>query len=182
MKKLLGFLCTVALVFGMVGVANALPYLDVNGDHSGSVWMGTLLNPAETWIFDLDDDMLDIGDINAGDTILSAKLTINITDNDPDDNEWWKFEFADLGLDGTNIYNDVEVDPGVFSIDVIAFVADHQLNVTIDDIWGNFWVNEISIVGDYETAPVPEPATILLVGTGLLGIIGFGRKRFNKKA
>jgi hypothetical protein len=31
-------------------------------------------------------------------------------------------------------------------------------------------------------APVPEPSTILLVGTGLLGIIGFGRKRLNKKA
>ncbi len=34
-------------------------------------------------------------------------------------------------------------------------------------------------VGDY---PVPEPSTILLVGTGLIGIIGFGRKRLNKKA
>ena len=30
--------------------------------------------------------------------------------------------------------------------------------------------------------PIPEPSTILLVGTGLLGLIGFKRKRLNKKA
>ena len=32
------------------------------------------------------------------------------------------------------------------------------------------------------STPVPEPATILLISTGLIGIIGFGRKRLNKKA
>ena len=29
-------------------------------------------------------------------------------------------------------------------------------------------------------APVPEPSTILLVGTGLIGILGFGRKKLSK--
>ncbi|MCD6197575.1 MAG: PEP-CTERM sorting domain-containing protein [Deltaproteobacteria bacterium] len=30
------------------------------------------------------------------------------------------------------------------------------------------------------TVPVPEPATIILIGTGLLGIAGVGRKKLKK--
>jgi len=32
----------------------------------------------------------------------------------------------------------------------------------------------------YGAAPAPEPATILLLGSGLIGLVGFGRKKFKK--
>jgi hypothetical protein len=35
---------------------------------------------------------------------------------------------------------------------------------------------------DTSAVPVPEPSTMLLMGTGILGLVAYGRKRFNLKA
>ena len=46
--------------------------------------------------------------------------------------------------------------------------------------WPDYKDNDFSVAG-FTGTPVPEPATMLLLGVGLIGIAGFGRKKLLKK-
>lgn len=44
------------------------------------------------------------------------------------------------------------------------------------------YVSNVSLTfNDGVVAPVPEPSTVLLIGTGIIGIAGFGRKMLSKR-
>jgi hypothetical protein len=46
---------------------------------------------------------------------------------------------------------------------------------------GNYGLSFYSLYGKTESTPVSEPAAMLLLGSGLIGLAGFGRRRFFKK-
>lgn len=52
-------------------------------------------------------------------------------------------------------------------------------NVVLSDAFGI--VLHDPVLNNAEVSPVPEPATALIIGTGLVAFIGFGRKRLFKR-
>jgi len=75
--------------------------------------------------------------------------------------------------DGTHdhwLYNNL-TELGYAAVDLSIISSAQIMNVT-----------KISHTGQGPGAPVPEPATMLLLGSGLIGLGVFGRKKFFKKS
>jgi hypothetical protein len=185
MKKLMAIVVCLGM-FGFVGIVSALTfthteYLDV--------WLGGYGQPnsgTHTWTHNTPGDFEVPYDVVNYATLEVSASYVNW------DNETIDVQGAAQGnlVDGTwswfrGWYGSTEFDiADVF----MTWNTGDPLNVALNYTErprGNALRLDSSIFTlDYDngTAPVPEPATILLMGTGLLGIIGFGRKRLNKKA
>ena len=85
-------------------------------------------------------------------------------------------------LDGNPLFTGTSWETGyristssVRGIDRLAFVS------SVGDSKGLYFDNILISDQIPTSAPIPEPTTWLLFGTGLLGVFGFGRKKFMKK-
>ena len=63
---------------------------------------------------------------------------------------------------------------------IVSLDGETILKVEISDASGFKSVKQIEFSGVGVPAPVPEPATMLLLGSGLVGLAGWGRKKFRK--
>lgn len=186
MKKILVALCTAALFFGIVGVASALNFVDTNDtwervDHyreGPKAWfeleLPTLSNTSNpSWQYD------------------SRYITMfDIT---------LKYKNAD-GWGDIEIYLDPATSPSEPYTFLTKFTPDYNNDSVakyfsfsmLDFIPANFFDGLSSFNIGYgchfthlktkvEISAVPEPSTMMLLGTGLIGLAGWGRRKFKEK-
>ncbi len=124
-------------------------------------------------------DTTDIGEMN------SASLSIELIDDEEDTGRrFWTYEIAFLYIQNTFSYQSPwEVDTENYDFDISCrSLLDGRLEFYLVSL-GDFEISRSVLTIDHEgnaAAPVPEPATCLLMGVGLIGMVA-GRKKFMKK-
>ncbi len=198
MKKFLMFLCAIMLVFGMVGSASAIPILnDDNGtpiqvDGNGDSY-GTYINSGSLLFTESGN--------NAGNNLEEVEVLVEIAlGYNTDDFDLTvtsvTYEIYDDGNTGTWTANPEGALISFYVVKAGSGYAMYQVDPA--ESTGSWSTYDLWLTGDYNSgdaleishytgynstaAPVPEPSTILLMGSGLLGLLGYNRKRFSKKS
>ena len=190
MRKFLVMFCAAAMMFVSANVANACTQQDP-GCPTGStptVWTDTV----EKTIFFSDrlpgvnsaqifHSIIDEGFVPLVDKSLSIALAFTFSDDY--DNYWDWYESVNISTSGVSQLFPLSFDfaPTMSLSGSAFFDATGTLTVNLMRTAGDFYFKKsVMTVTGCDFSTVPEPATLLLLGGGLIGLVGYGRKKISK--